>query len=41
MSAPAERLLSARELADLLGFSSATIQDWAERRRLRRREGGS
>jgi excisionase family DNA binding protein len=26
-----ERLLSARELAELLGFSSATIQDWVER----------
>lgn len=25
-----ERLLTARELADLLGFSPATIQDWAE-----------
>lgn len=26
-----ERLLTARELADLLGFSSSTIQDWYER----------
>ena len=25
-----ERLLTARELADLLGFSAATIVDWAE-----------
>ena len=25
-----ERLLTARELADLLGFSPATIQDWYE-----------
>jgi excisionase family DNA binding protein len=25
-----ERLLSARALADLLGFSPATIQDWYE-----------
>ena len=25
-----ERLLSARELADLLGFSAATVVDWAE-----------
>jgi excisionase family DNA binding protein len=25
-----EPLLSARELADLLGFSSSTIQDWSE-----------
>ena len=24
------RLLTARELADLLGFSAATIQDWSE-----------
>jgi excisionase family DNA binding protein len=27
----AERLLTARELADLLGFSSSTVQDWSER----------
>jgi excisionase family DNA binding protein len=27
----AERLLTARELADLLGFASSTIQDWSER----------
>jgi excisionase family DNA binding protein len=27
----AERLLSARELADLLGFSASTVQDWTER----------
>jgi nitrogen PTS system EIIA component len=26
-----ERLLTARELADLLGFSASTIVDWAER----------
>lgn len=26
-----ERLLTARELGDLLGFSSSTIQDWFER----------
>jgi excisionase family DNA binding protein len=26
-----ERLLNAREVADLLGFSAATIVDWAER----------
>jgi excisionase family DNA binding protein len=26
----AERLLSARELGELLGFSAATIQDWSE-----------
>jgi excisionase family DNA binding protein len=25
-----ERLLTARELADLLGFAPATIQDWFE-----------
>lgn len=25
-----ERLLTARELAGLLGFSSATVQDWFE-----------
>ena len=25
-----ERLLTAREVGDLLGFTSATIQDWAE-----------
>jgi excisionase family DNA binding protein len=25
-----ERLLTARELADLLGFASGTIVDWAE-----------
>lgn len=25
-----ERLLTARELAAVLGFSSSTIQDWAE-----------
>jgi PTS system nitrogen regulatory IIA component len=28
---PAERLLTARELAELVGFSSSTVQDWAER----------
>jgi excisionase family DNA binding protein len=26
-----ERLLSARELAELLGFAAGTIVDWAER----------
>ena len=26
-----ERLLTARELADVLGFSPSTIVDWAER----------
>ena len=26
----AERLLSARELAELLGFSASTVVDWAE-----------
>ncbi len=26
-----ERLLTARELADLLGFQAGTIVDWAER----------
>lgn len=26
-----ERLLTARELADLLGFAAGTIVDWAER----------
>jgi excisionase family DNA binding protein len=26
-----ERLLTARELADLVGFSAATIVDWSER----------
>jgi excisionase family DNA binding protein len=26
-----ERLLNARELADVLGFAPATIVDWAER----------
>lgn len=26
-----ERLLSAREVAELLGFASSTIIDWAER----------
>jgi nitrogen PTS system EIIA component len=26
-----ERLLTAREVAELLSFSSATVQDWAER----------
>ena len=25
-----ERLLTSRELADLIGFSSATVQDWFE-----------
>jgi excisionase family DNA binding protein len=25
-----ERLLTARELAELLGFSASTIQDWSE-----------
>jgi excisionase family DNA binding protein len=29
--AVSERLLSARELADLLGFQAGTIVDWAER----------
>jgi excisionase family DNA binding protein len=29
-----KRLLTARELADLLGFSPATIVDWAEREEL-------
>jgi PTS system nitrogen regulatory IIA component len=27
----AERLLTARQLADLLGFQAGTIVDWAER----------
>lgn len=26
-----ERLLTARELADLLGFSASTVVDWSER----------
>ena len=26
-----DRLLTARELGELLGFSSSTVQDWAER----------
>jgi PTS system nitrogen regulatory IIA component len=26
-----ERLLTARELADLLGFAAGTVVDWAER----------
>ena len=30
----AERLLTARELADLLGFQAGTIVDWAESGRL-------
>lgn len=30
----AERLLTARELAEALGFSAATIQDWAEQGKL-------
>ena len=29
-----ERLLTARELAELLGFSASTIVDWAERGQL-------
>ena len=29
-----ERLVSARELGELLGFSSATIVDWAEAEKL-------
>ena len=29
-----DRLLSARELGQLLGFSAATIVDWAEARKL-------
>lgn len=28
---PAERLLTARELAALLGFAAGTVVDWAER----------
>ena len=30
----AEPLLNARQLADLLGFSPATIQDWSEAGRI-------
>lgn len=30
-SAVSERLMTARELADLLGFSASTIADWSER----------
>jgi excisionase family DNA binding protein len=31
VTSTAERLLTARELADLLGFSASTVQDWTER----------
>jgi nitrogen PTS system EIIA component len=31
VTAPTERLLTARELAELLGFAAGTIVDWAER----------
>jgi excisionase family DNA binding protein len=33
-SGVAERLLSARELGDLLGFAAGTIVDWAEAGRI-------
>jgi excisionase family DNA binding protein len=29
-----ERLLTARELAELLGFSASTVVDWAEQGRI-------
>ena len=34
VTAPAERLLSARELAELLGFAPGTVLDWFEVGRL-------